>query len=65
MAKVYKVTAIRLVRIEVVASDSDDALDVAEAAPIKDWEDYDFEIQDAECISGSDSEYFGPDRHGE
>ena len=65
MAKVYKVTAIRLVRIEVVASDSDDAWDVADAASDSDWEEYGFEIQDAECISGSDSEYFCPDRHGE
>jgi hypothetical protein len=65
MTKVYQVTATRLVRIEVIADDSDDAWDVADASSDSDWEEYGFEIQDVECISGNDSEYFGPDRHGE
>lgn len=65
MSKVYQVTACRFVRIEVVANDSDDAWEEANLASDSDWEEYDFEIQDVECVSSNPKEHFGPDRHGE
>lgn len=65
MKKVYIVYATRQYSIEIVADSADEAFDYAHETPLLDWDEGEFEIQEAEVISDDADEYFGPDTNEE
>ena len=65
MRKVYKVKAIKIYEIDVIADSEEEAWDYADEEPITEWEGKDFIIESAECVSNNANDYFGPDTNEE